>query len=155
MGFTNSIIQKQAINEILKCNDLTEHYGLILTHSQAIELFETRSYALNANGRIEFGGGIIDKFIKIFCDSPYLYMQNYAGTLHELIEIFYFYKNETLDLISDDDLIKFMKSCFDGSCQGSLELLAARELSKMARNLRYGYAFDYNEDKLDVAKEEE
>lgn len=54
-------------------------------------------------------------------------MYNYVETLHELIEIFYFYKNETLDLISDDELIKFMKNSFDGKCQGSLELLSGRE----------------------------
>ena len=152
MGFTSSIIQKQAVNEIVKCNDFTESYGLILTRQQAIELVETRAYALHANGRIEFGGGVIDKFIKVFCDSPYLHMHNYAETLHELIEIFYYYKNETLDLMSDDDLIKYMKTSFDGICQGSLDLLCGRELATMAHNLRYGVAFDYSEE--DISDEE-
>jgi hypothetical protein len=75
-------------------------------------------------------------------------MHNYAETLHELIEMFYYYKNETLDLMSDEDLIKFMKGSFDGKCQGSLELLSGRELANMARNLRYGYPLDYSEDPL-------
>jgi len=39
-----------------------------------------------------------------------------------------------------------MKDSFNGKCQGSLELLSDRELDKMARNLRYGYAPDYSED---------
>lgn len=145
-NFSSSIIQKQAVNEILKCNDFTVNFGLILTQDQTVELVETRSYALKSNGRIEFGGGAIDKIIKEFCDSPYISMNNYPETLHELVEMFYYYKNETLDLVSDDDLIKFMEKAFDGVCQGSLELLSGRELSKMAQNVRYGYALDYAED---------
>jgi len=145
-NFSYSVIQKQAVNEIIKCNDFTAKFGLILTQNQTVELVETRSYALKSNGRIEFGGGVIDKIIKEFCDSPYISMNNYAETLHELVEMFYYYKNETLDLVSDDDLIKFMEKAFDGVCQGSLELLSGRELSKMAQNVRYGYALDYTED---------
>jgi hypothetical protein len=139
LAFINSsLIQRQAVNEILVCNDLTINYGLVLTREQAIELVETRNHSLNANGRIEFGGGIIDKIIKEFCDSPYLSIHNYAETLHELIEIFYYYKNETLDLMSDDDLIKYMKNSFDEVCQGSLELLAGRELYRLSKNIIYG-----------------
>lgn len=148
IAFNSLIIQKQATYEIEQCNNFTADYGLVLTHVQAVELIETRTYALNANGRIEFGGGVIDKIIKEFCDSPYISMHNYAETLHDLIEMFYYYKNESLELISDDDLIKFMKDKFDGVCQGSLELLSGRELAKMSHNLRYSYAPDYCEDNI-------
>jgi len=153
--FSTSIAQKQAENEIVKCNEFTEDYGLVLTNSQAIELVETRSFALGANGRIEFGGGVIDKIIKEFCDSPYISMSNYADTLHELIKIFYYYKNETLDLLSDDDLIEFMKESFNGVCRGSIEILADRELEKMANNLRYGNSLYYSGDETDEDKGEE
>ena len=146
-------IQKQAVGEVIKCNEYTVKYGLILTSAQALELVETRSIALRDNGRIEFGGGVIDKIIKEFCDSPYISMHNYTQTIHELLEIFYYYKNETLDLISDDDLIKHMKTAFDGICQGSLDLLSGRELDRLARNLRSGYRYDCSED--DVSEDEE
>lgn len=154
MNISLSLIEKQAVQEIEKCNDFTTQYGLVLTHKDAVELVETRTYALKSNGRIEFGGGVINKIIREFCDSPNISMHNYAETLHELTEIFYYYKNETLDLISDDDLIKFMKDSFDGKCQGSLELLSGRELYNMARNLRYGYDPDYSED-LECDEEDE
>lgn len=144
--FQHSLIQKQAVSEIIKCNDLTMRYGLVLTEKQAIELVETRSFALKETGRIEFGGGVIDKIIYEFCDSPYISMHNYEETIHDLIEMFYYYKNETLDLISDDDLISYMKNAFDGKCRGSLELLSGRELYKLAHNLRYGYSADYDDD---------
>lgn len=146
ISFTSDLIQKQAVNEIIKCNDYTEQFGLVLTQAQAVELVETRSLSLRNNGRIEFGGGVIDKIIREFCSSPYISMQNYEQTLHELIEIFYYYKNETMDLITDDDLIKFMKSSFDGVCQGSLDLLSGRELYRLAKNLRYGLPIDYSDD---------
>lgn len=146
MNAFSSLIQKQAVDEIEKCNDFTARFGLTLSYQNAIELVEMRTLSLKRYGRVEFGGGVINKIIKEFCDSPYISMNNYVETLLELIEIFYFYKNETLDLISDDELIKFMKNSFDGKCQGSLELLSGRELDKMARNLRYGYAPDYSGD---------
>ncbi|AST58428.1 hypothetical protein BFT35_01680 [Thermoanaerobacterium thermosaccharolyticum] len=146
MNVFSSMMQKHAVDEIVKCNDFTSRFGLTLSRQDAIELVKTRALSLKSYGRIEFGGGVIEKIIKEFCDSPYISMHNYVETLHRLIDIFYFYKNETLDLISDDELIKFMKDSFDGKCQGSLELLSGRELYKMARNLRYGYAPDYSED---------
>ncbi|SNS88583.1 hypothetical protein SAMN05446037_102572 [Anaerovirgula multivorans] len=144
--FNNALIQKQAVNEVLKQNDLTIRFGLVLTEKQAIELVETRYLALKDTGRIEFGGGVIDKIIYEFCDSHYISMHNYEETLHELIEMFYYYKNETLELISDDDLIKYMKKAFDGVCQGSLDLLSGRELDKLAHNLRCGYDPGYSDD---------
>lgn len=138
------MIQKQAVEEIEKCNDFIFRFGLTLSRQDAIELVKTRTLSLKRYGRVEFGGGVINKIINEFCDSPYISMHNYVETLHELIEIFYFYKNETLDLISDDELIKFMKNSFDGKCRGSLELLKERELNKMARNLKY--APNYSDD---------
>lgn len=154
-ALSSSIVQKQAINEIIMCNDFTGEYGLVLTLEQAAELVETRFASLSANGRIELGGGVIDKIIKEFCDSPYITRYNYAETLQELLKLFYFYKNETLDLLSDDDLIKVMKDSFNNTCCGSIELLADREMNKMAINLRYGYAPSYSEDTCETHEEDE
>lgn len=153
--FQHSFIQKQAVGEILKCNDFTVDYGLVLTEKQAAELVETRALALKDTGRIEFGGGVIDKIIHAFCDSPYISTHNYEETLHELVELFYSYKNETLDLISDDDLIRYMKTAFDGRCGGSLELLSGRELYRLARNLRFGYPENYDDSSADAEEEED
>jgi hypothetical protein len=154
ISLSSSLIQKQAVREIIECNDFTIRFGLTLSQFDAVELVEAGALALKCNGRMEFGPGIIDKIIKEFCDSPYISMHNYTETIRELTEMFYFYKNETLDLISDDYLIKFMKNNFNGKCQGSLELLSGRELAKMARNLRYGYPPDYSEE-LEYEEEED
>ena len=144
--YTSGLVQEQAVAEIVKCNSFTAEYGLALTPGQALELVETRANALSENGRIEFGGGVIDKIIKEFCVSPYISMHNYAQTINELLEIFYYYKNETLDMVSDDELIEYMKALFDGVCHGSLDLLSGRELDRLARNLRLGHRYDSSED---------
>lgn len=133
-----SIANKQAITEIIKCNEITARYGLVISQDQALELVETRSNILKNIGRVEFGGGIIDKLIRQFCDSPYLWQENYSETLNELVELFYYFKNESLDCIGDDELIALMKKYFDNNCQGAVELLQNRELEILSRNIRYG-----------------
>jgi hypothetical protein len=133
-----ALAQKLAITEIIRCNQTTSRYGLVLKDSEAKELAETRSEALEKLGRIEFAGGTINKLILEFCDSPYLNQSNYAETLHELIQIFYYFKNETLDEVDDDDLIEAMKKYYDETCRGSLDLLETRDLENLARKIRYG-----------------
>ena len=133
-----SMANQLAVSEIITCNDFTSKYCLKLSLAEAKELVETRKEALSDNGRIEFGGGIINKIIIEFCDSPYISQCNYTEVLNELVELFYFYKNEVLDTLSDDELIKHMKRFFDGPCQGSLELLKDKELQLLSYNVKNG-----------------
>ena len=134
------------IANIKKCNEYTNKYGLILSDNQISNLLERRKETLKETGRIEFREGIIDKLIKEFCDSPYINQENYAETLYELIEIFYEYKNEIMDLITDDELIEFMKKSFDGICQGDLEYLSGTVMYRMRENLLSGKPIDYIEE---------
>lgn len=142
MGFDLLLYQRgvltggPSVQDILRCNKLTAPFGLKLTEGQALELLETRTLSLRETGRIELGGGIIDQLIEAFCDSPFLCQENYAPTLQSLIELFYQYKNETSDQLRDEELIRAMKEAFDGICQGSLALLAERELDRLAREIR-------------------
>ena len=55
--------------------------------------------------------------------------------LNALLELFYIFKNETNDKLSDDELLSFMKKSFDGDCFGSLELLAGRDFSELRNRL--------------------
>ncbi len=133
------------IANIKKCNEYTNKYGLILSDNQISNLLERRKETLKETGRIELREGIIDKLIEKFCDSPYINQENYAETLYELIDIFYEYKNETMDLITDDELIEFMKKSFDGICQGNLEYLSGTVMYRMRENLLRGKPIDYIE----------
>ncbi len=127
-------------------NEETAKYGLTLTEQQAVALVNTRSDSLKSTGRIEFSGGVIDKLILAFCDSPYITQQNYEDSLHELVDIFYSFKNETLDRISDNYLIAFMQRSFNGTCCGSLDLLSGRELPELAHKLNCIYVKDLTEE---------
>lgn len=91
---------------------------------------------LKEQQRIEFGEGILPKLIFTFCDSPYIYQDNYVDTIRRLQEIFYLYKNESMDEFSDDELLDFMKNAFDGECEGSLEYLEETCLEELARSVR-------------------
>lgn len=112
-------------------------------------LMEARKNSLKEQERIEFGEGILTKLIYSFCDSPYIYQDNYVDTMESLQDIFYLYKNESLDELTDDELIDYMKDKFEGECQGSLEHLEDTCLEKFARSIRKGtYSFmgEYEDD---------
>jgi hypothetical protein len=143
----NALAEKMAVNQILATNETSEQYALKLSEADAGQLVQTRNECLKALGRIEIGGGIVDKIVLAFCDSPYLWQGNYAETLNQLVELFYLYKEETLDSVSDDDLIDIMKDYFDNRCGGSVELLLGRELYRLAHNIRFG--LDKNTDIYD------
>ena len=129
-----AVIQK-AVNGILRQNDTSRHFGLELSEKQALALVENRSRVLRDTGRIETDSSVLEKLIYTFCDSPYVSKSNYEDTLNALLELFYIFKNETNEKISDDDLLDFMKKSFDGDCFGSLELLSGRNFSALRQQL--------------------
>lgn len=149
MDFNSMLSPYKGLDDIIKSNEKSQKFGLLLTHEQALRLMETRVNILKAVGRIELGQSVIAKIIKAFCSSPYITSECYVQTLHELIEIFYYYKNETMDHISDDELIEFMRESFDDVCHGSLELLSGNQLDKLADRLRNGF------DREDKSEEDE
>ena len=128
-----------AKEEIRRCNDLNQIYGLTLTESDITELVELLGNALRSTGRVEFGGGILPKLIRAFCKSPYVDPYNYATTLAELQDAFYYFKNEAEDRFSDDELIEFMANIFNGQAHGSAEVLTSISLEELCRWARNGF----------------
>lgn len=110
--------------ELRGCNEMTARFGLTLSGGEISELAERRACALRDTGRVEFGEGILKKLVHTFCDSPYLSQDNYAETLADLQDAFYWFKNESGDRIPDDELIGLMKAVFDGRAQGAVEYLS-------------------------------
>ena len=133
-----NIKKKQLIMNIKKCNELTIKFGVSLSDEALERLINKRFEVLKNTGRIEFDEGILKKLIEAFCDSPYIMQNNYEETLEELQDIFYFFKGEAMEQISDDELIEFMKRDFDGKCQGSIEYLSGTSLEELCRGTRYG-----------------
>lgn len=124
------------VAEVLKTNSYTEKFGLTLTKQDALMLVKARGEALREQRRVEFGEGILSKLIFAFCDSDFIEPEHFAETLERLQEIFYLYKNESMDELTDDELISFMREKYDGECQGSLEYLEETVVDEFARKIR-------------------
>lgn len=69
-AMSSSLMEQQAADKILACNEEIGKYGLVLTEQQALALVQTRTSALKENKRIELNGGIVDKLVLAFCNSP-------------------------------------------------------------------------------------
>lgn len=124
------------IEKMLKLNEQTAAFGLVLSEEDAKVLATKRRDTLKEQQRVEFGEGILPKLIFAFCDSCYIDQNNYVETIGRLQEIFYQYKNETMDELSDDELLESMREAFDGECEGSLEFLEETAMERIARKLR-------------------
>ncbi|MDF2483837.1 MAG: hypothetical protein K0R46_5 [Herbinix sp.] len=148
------LMNQQTVTIIRDCNDYTSRFGLKLSEQEILELVENRKMVLEETGRIEFGGGIIQKLIMEFADSVYVNQQDYVEILNELQECFYYFKKESLEEISDDELIGLMKLYYDEVCHGSIEFLRSSMLENYCRDIRYrtkdyqkvnGYEDDYTD----------
>lgn len=128
-----------------ECAQLMERFGLSLSQSQIQTLEERRCQALKDTGRVEFGGGVLKKLIYAFCDSPYVSQDNCEETLLELQDLFYYFKNESMEKLSDDELIEAMYHSFHEEANGSLEYLAGTSLEALCRGLRCGKQTDWRE----------
>ena len=101
--------EKREMSVLMDCNEKTARFGLSLTEQEAHELVICRNESLKKYRRVEFGGGILDKLIFTFCDSSYITQDTYKETMEELQDIFYCFKNEAADQLTDDELLAFMK----------------------------------------------
>jgi hypothetical protein len=131
------VLKDILINEIMQLNNKSRKYGLILSAEDAREIIEARNRVLRSYGRVELDSGVTKKLILSFCDSPFINQEDYAIIINDLQEIYYYLKNETEDLIGDDELLQIMKELFNTSCGGSRELLAGRELDVLVRDMKY------------------
>lgn len=125
--------------ELLETNEKTQKFGLTLSKDEARYLVEQRREALEETKRVEFGEGILTKIVYEFCDSNYIVQSEYVETLKRLQEIFFHFKNEMMDEVSDEELLHFMKEQFETVCRGDLEYLEGTCLSLFAQAVRAGY----------------
>ncbi len=132
-------VQSAAAQQLLETNRLTAPLGLTLTENDARSLLEDRRDVLHAQQRVEFGTGILPRIISVFCTSDYITQNTYAAVLARLQDIFFLYKNETMDELSDDELLHFMQQQFDGVCRGDLDYLESTCLPLFAEAVRAGY----------------
>ena len=131
--------QKTWLKKVQETNGYTEKFGLILSEEDTKLLYAERMHVLKTQQRAEFGQGILPQIIYIFCDSDFISQSGYVEALVRLQEIFYLYKNEMLDEITDDELLQFMKEQFETVCYGDFEYLEGTCLDIFAQAVRAGY----------------
>lgn len=135
------LLQEQnQLSKVIQTNESAEQFGLCLTEQDAKLILEERKNSLAEQKRIEFGEGIAAKIIYEFCDSAYICQSNYVDTIIRLQEIFYLYKNEMQDEITDDELLHLMKEQFENLCFGNLDYLESSCLADFAEAIRAGYS---------------
>ena len=127
------------VAELLDTNEETAHFGLTLTEKDAQMIVTARQNTLKAQRRVEFGTSATERLIREFCDSQYLEQDCFAETVMRLQDIFFTFRNEMMDLISDDELLHFMKEQFETICYGDLEYLEGTCLTGFAEAIRAGY----------------
>lgn len=134
------LFQKQnMLEKVIETNQITQQFGLILCEQEVELILEERNNTLREQKRVEFGITIITKIIYEFCDSDFITSDNYVETIIRLQEIFYLYKNEMNDEITDDELLHFMKEQFEMICFGDLDYLEGTCLNNFAQAIRAGY----------------
>lgn len=111
------------IEKIMKCNNVSNQYGLVLKKSEVLQIIETQEASLKELERVEFGGDIIEQIIYVFCDSQFISKYEYGESINRIVEIFYCYREELDERMSDEEIIDYMKRAFNGPCQGSYDSL--------------------------------
>lgn len=131
--------QKNQLGKVLASNEASARFGLYLTEEDAGRILKERTNTLRAKQRVEFGESIVPRIIYEFCDSAYISQDDYVETLIRLQEIFFLYKNETEDRMTDDELLHLMKEQFELICFGDLDYLEQTCLLHFAQAVRMGY----------------
>ena len=135
-----ALLEQTQMRKVMEANQYTEKFGLALSEEDTQLLAQERKNTLAEQRRVEFGESILPDIIYEFCDSAYINQSNYVESLVRLQEIFFQYKNEMLDEISDEELLHFMKEQFETVCFGDFDYLEGTCLDIFAQAVRAGYS---------------
>ena len=136
IGLILGKITRKELDLIEKSNVNINKFGLTITREEAKEIIISKNETLKKYKRIEFSSGVTEKIIYIFSDSAYIDRNNYIDTIKDLVDIFYNFKNETEDKLTDDELLNFMREQFDDVCYGDLGYLRDTCLERFSKAVR-------------------
>ena len=118
----NSNLQITQENEILDLNEKSQVYGLTLIKEDVKEIINSRDNTLKNYGRIELDIGITKMIIENLYKSQYTDKDDYVYAINDLHEVFYYLKNETLDQISDIEIIDIIDEAYN-NCSGRVDIV--------------------------------
>ncbi len=126
----------RAVHELESCNTAIERHGLLLSLADIQALVVGRGEALRETERVEFGDGATKELVLAFAGSPHVSQLTFAQQILELQDLFYEFKNESLDQVPDDELVGKMRSLFDDVAKGDMEYLAEALFDGLGRHIR-------------------
>ena len=132
----NSNLQITQENEILDLNEKSQIYGLTLNKEDVKEIINSRDNTLKNYGRIELDIGITKMIIENLYKSQYTDKDDYVYAINDLHEVFYYLKNETLDQISDIEVIEIIDDIYN-NCSGRIDIVQEK-CEEFAKNYRWG-----------------
>lgn len=113
LRFTMNDISEQSSKKLMKLNDESINYGLVLSPKDINDIIKHTNETLIKIGRIETSTEALEKIIEIVYSSPYTDKDNYVENINDMQEIFYYFKNQVLDLLSDDKVIEILERTYD------------------------------------------
>ena len=109
-------LQEYSSKKIMNLIEDSINYGLRLTEEDVEEIMKSMDEALKRTGRIETSTNSLEKIIKFLYSSPYTDKDNYVEVIDDMVEIFYFFKSQVLDLMSDDEVIEILDEVYNDKC---------------------------------------
>ena len=131
----NSNLQITQENEILDLNKKSQVYGLTLNKEDVKEIINSRDNTLKNYGRIELDIGITKMIIENLYKSQYTDKDDYVYAINDLHEVFYYLKNETLDQISDIEIIDIIDEVYN-NCSGRIDIVQEK-CEEFAKSYRW------------------
>ena len=135
---THALIERKLVDNLLEAAATAQKHGLVLTETMAKEIVASREQTLKDNDRVDFSSDTVTRLVKAFSESYYITQETFSETICEIIELFYFLKNEINDVISDDDMIREMLIVFNETCFGVMEIMQSKGVEKIVRKYRFG-----------------
>ena len=126
------VIQEQ---ELLDLNENSSAYGLTLNKEDIKEIINSRNNTLKSYGRIELDINVTKIIIENLYKSQYTDRDDYVELINDLQEVFYYLKNETLDQISDIEIIEIIDEFYNNS-SGRIDIVQEK-CEEFAKSYRW------------------
>ncbi|MDO4377889.1 MAG: DUF6323 family protein [Erysipelotrichia bacterium] len=119
------------LNDLLLMDDryLIEKYRNYLSKQELRQLLIVNRQYLNDYGRLEINQHSFDRILEEFCELSDFSKDDFE----ELLELFYYLRDDMSENISDEQIIILMKKIYVGKCFGSIEILRTEMLELLDR----------------------
>ena len=135
------INEQYQLSKVMDMNDRimgAKGRHLVLSREDAQIIIQEKRKILAELKLVELGESILPRMHYEFFDSGYIPQSEYRDALIRLQELFFTYREELRNYVTDDELLNFMREQFEEGCKGDFDRLEGR-LHDFAQAIRNGY----------------